>query len=459
MNQEKFEKLLNAPIFYITNDPERALGLESRLPNFHIVCTDHNPTVDALLIENKRVFSLAGELGEEKPIFRNSNKLLQHSATQAYIEEHTKEGETPNIMVFKVAPNIERTCEKLGYNLLNTSALLNRTFENKIPQYKELSKAGINFPKTIISKLKDVDWGELSETLGTEIVIQFDRGHTGLGTFFLNSEQELQKLIQKFPNREVRIASKIEGEAWTINAAVTRHGIAMSGLSYQITGIQGITDQKGGTVGNDWSKVNMLTIEALTAIEQETRNIGKTMQDKGYKGLFGIDFIITPTGEVVVIEINARQPASTGMHTKLMLRENQIPLMLLHIAEFLFEDSEMYDSYIEKVIGYKPSPATISSQNSEGLKGTTASQVIARKLKEPEVSKYSQIQAGIYDNNGEWRTRGYSIEQISNNGTLLVLRQFNNELIKPGYEIIRFQGLMPYEQLLDEVDQILEKMK
>jgi predicted ATP-grasp superfamily ATP-dependent carboligase len=73
-----------------------------------------------------------------------------------------------------------------------------------------------------------------------------------------------------------------------------------------------------------------------------------TMQSAGYKGLFGLDFVIDKSGQVFLIEINARQPASTGFHTKLLLKESKIPLNLLHIAEFLFEnDEESNKSYIE----------------------------------------------------------------------------------------------------------------
>ncbi|MCA9375349.1 hypothetical protein KC622_03395, partial [Candidatus Dojkabacteria bacterium] len=129
-------------IFFFCTDPERALGLERLLPNFHIVCIDGGDIVEAMREKNVKIFSLSEELDNPNPIKRNTNVLLQNRKAQEYIKRNTSEQSEPSIMVFKVAPNIERTCEKLGYNLLNTSSKLNRKFELKISQYQSLSLPG-----------------------------------------------------------------------------------------------------------------------------------------------------------------------------------------------------------------------------------------------------------------------------------------------------------------------------
>lgn len=461
MNSEKpkegktYNNKVTAPIFYLTNDPERALGLERLLPNFHVVCIDHNPMVDAMLLQEIKVFSLAGELQEDRPIYRNTNRLLQHTSVQRYIEQNTPNNEIPNIMVFKIAPNIEKTAEKLGYRLLNTPAKLNRRFEGKISQYEVLSKVDVRFPKTVIGRMEELSYDNLKNKLGKSFILQFDRGHTGLGTLFISSANEYADLQTKFPRRKIRVAEHITGKAWTINAAISPYGIAYGGLSYQITGLKGFTEQVGGTVGNDWSKVDELSESSINQIETETKKIGATMETDGYFGLFGIDFVITDEGEVYVIEVNARQPASTGMHTKLMLRENQIPLMLMHIAHFMTENTEEYDEFIRLAIGYAPNVQALSGQNSEGLKAIHASQVIARKLETGD-SILAKAIPGVY--RGDERVgNGISIQDLSNKGDYLLSKQYNYDLIKTGYEVCRVQSLKTHEEVIEFMNNLHNK--
>lgn len=442
-------------IFYLCNDPERALGLEKVLSNYHIVCTDNNPMVDALIADGVKIFSLARHLQEDKPIFRNSNRLLQHSAVQQYIKENTPPNETPNIMVFKIAPNIERSATTLGYKVLNTSAELNRKFENKIPQYQTLTKEGVNFPKTVITNLANATYEGLTKELGEDIVIQFNRGHTGLGTIFLRDGEHLEKLAANFRSRDIRAAQKIEGQPWTINACVTRHGVVHGGLSYQITGVEGITDQLGGTVGNDWSKLDMLSSELKNQIDKETIKIGEAIAKEGYKGLFGVDFITTDSGELYTIEVNARQPASTGIHNKMMLQDKRVPLSMLHIAEFLYDDDNTYRDFIKIHIGNDVTRESLFLQNRDEMNSRDVSQIIIRKLLEKESIDLSKHPAGIYEGTKHLKD-GYSIEQLGDPKEMLLLKQFNDELVSKGHELARVQAITNHEEVLKAI-QLLQQ--
>src|SRR5690349_9423847 len=119
-------------IFYICNDHERALGLERKFPNLHIICIDDNSILEYLSYYGFKVFSLEQKLGKKNTIYRNSHKLLQHRLSQEYIRENTPEDKTPYVMFFKIAPNIEHLCKELGFKLLNTPAFYNRKYENKL---------------------------------------------------------------------------------------------------------------------------------------------------------------------------------------------------------------------------------------------------------------------------------------------------------------------------------------
>ena len=455
-------KTKEAPVFFITNDPERALGLENVLNNYHIVCIDHGDIVDYMEKSGVKIFCLEKKLGKKNIIFRNSNRLLNHELTQKYIKENSDGN--GYLMTFKISSAFEKTAKKMGFQILNTSAELNKKYENKISQYETLSKENINFPQTLILSLGESNYEEIIKKLDKEIVVQFDRGHTGKGTIFINTEEEFKDLSSKFPNRTVRVSQKIEGQAVTINACVTRVGILVSGLSFQITGIPELVNTKGGTVGNDFDYVKSISEEQKVGISEETKKIGRAMQASGYLGLFGVDFILAD-GKIYVIEVNARQPASVPFFNILQSINEQIPLSLFHVASFLGLNFEVkIADYNRKVLGH-----------------ISAGQVFLRNNTEDTVTIGTSMKSGIYrlqsDNTAiDWKTgiskkdvifvdeqrdrpliykeEAYTLKNKSRG--MLVLVQSKDKEINPGNEIARIQLL---QGLVDDNGDLLDWAK
>jgi hypothetical protein len=75
------------------------------------------------------------------------------------------------------------------------------------------------------------------------------------------------------------------------------------------------------------------------------------MREQGYLGLFGMDLIVMPGGGHKFIEINARQPASIPMYTRMQRLAGLVPLSLLHIVEFLGIDYQLdLAKYLEQAL-------------------------------------------------------------------------------------------------------------
>ncbi len=435
------------PIFFVCNDPERALGLENIIDDYHIICSDNNPFLETAIEKGVKVFSLARKEKNTNPIFRNSNKLLQNIKVQEYIKKNTPKGAKANIIVFKVSLQIEKTCEKLGYELLNTTSALNKRFELKISQYNNLKKLKSAFPKTIISTLNNTTYSKLKSALGEKMVIQYNRGHTGNSTVFINDEKKFDEEKKMYRNRLARIAQYIDGDIYTINACITRFGIAYGGISYQITGIKGLTSKKGGTIGNDWGYPKKITEKNSAKIKDMLLKLENELQSSDYKGLFGIDFVITPKQRVYLIEINARQPASTPMHTKLMLNEEFIPLQAFHLAEFLFKDNSSYirflNKYFNKGLADSNIARYIQEQNKLAIIPIEASQIFFRNIKSKRCKILKNISQGIYTQNKDKLlkiSQGYNIQDIIM-GEHLILATQTEQYISPDHEIARIQTL------------------
>ncbi len=293
-------------IVYVTRDLERALGVHDHTEGFSIV-TNFDSSAKA---------SLASELvmiENEKSL--DTRELLAHPDAIAHINKQT----SPAIVVFKPSKQIERISAEQGWNLLNPSSDLSSDVENKVSAVHWLGELAKLLPAHHLAVLGDVDW------YGTPFILQFNRAHTGSGTHLIESQAQLDALKTKFPARDVRIVEVVDGPMFTSNNIVHAGGVLVGNVSYQITGLTPFTDNPFATIGNDWAYAH----ERFDAdLHEQHRGIveliGEKLRYHGYKGLFGVDVILDNTsGKLMLIEINARQPASTTFES--MLQRAQDP--------------------------------------------------------------------------------------------------------------------------------------
>ncbi|MCA9382427.1 hypothetical protein KC660_03410, partial [Candidatus Dojkabacteria bacterium] len=247
IQEEINKKINNRPIFYITKDYEKALGLEGLLPYLTMI-TPHQRFVSKTKLKLQEF-----EIESQKA---STYRILQNSKVEEFIKS---KDENALIQVFKINSQIERVSNENNFILLNPKSKLNLLFEQKISQYELLSQAGTNFPTTIITMLKDVNFNELKDNLGSPFVVQFNSSHTGSGTIFIDNEVTLTELQEKFPNRTVRIAKFVEGKTYTLNCVIYNSKTYFGGLSLQLTGLEKFSKNKGATVGNDWGRAKDLS--------------------------------------------------------------------------------------------------------------------------------------------------------------------------------------------------------
>ena len=261
-------------IIYVTKDRERAEGMP----------------------ENERYSILSGD-GTESTL-----ELLQNSNLP----------KDSNILVFKNSIQIEKLCREKKWRLLNPSAILSEKIENKITQTEWLGDLTNFLPEHSITITKNINEKY-------PFIIQWAHSHTGDGTLYIQRENELQEIIRKFPEREVRLTKYIKGPMFTMNIVVRKDDILLGNISYQITGISPFTENPMSTIGNDWSLPHsILSKNHIKEFNNIALTIGKKMQPEGWKGLFGIDVIYDEERDkLFLIEINARQPASATYESQL----------------------------------------------------------------------------------------------------------------------------------------------
>lgn len=300
---------------YVARDIERALGKTPK--DGYYIITNRNPHSESIhklypnhvfLIDSNEIDKI---LGTNKIL--DTYELLILPEVADIIMKLNAE-----ILVFKNTIHIEAVCKEKGWKLLNPSAVLSEKVENKITQVQWLDELASLLPPHKIQFVKDIVWDK------KPFILQWSHGHTGDGTILISNEKDLANLREKFPHRDARITDFIKGPMFTANIVVTDKEILIGNISYQITGMLPFTENAFSTIGNDWSIPHTILSEAHTeTFDEIAKKVGKKMQKEGWRGLFGIDVIHDEEKDMMhLIEINARQPASTTFESELQSHVN-----------------------------------------------------------------------------------------------------------------------------------------
>ncbi len=320
MPATKAAKSKPSPVIYVTRDIERALGMNPGKMNLN------GKEIEYFIVANKTPYS--AEIRSKYPdhvFLIEKNNDNESALLDTYdllvdenVEEFISEKRNPGVIVFKNTNRIEEYCARKKWRLLNPSAELSEKIENKISQVAWLGDLAAYLPEHEVIKVADIVWGKFN-TDKAPFIIQWAHSHTGDGTALVRSEKELQVIKDKFPARDARISAFIKGPMFTANICVAKPNIFIGNISYQITGVLPFTDNPFSTIGNDWSVPHsVLSPENIAEFNEIALAIGNKMSASGWRGLFGIDCIYDEERDSVhLIEINARQPASTTYESQL----------------------------------------------------------------------------------------------------------------------------------------------
>jgi predicted ATP-grasp superfamily ATP-dependent carboligase len=359
----------NEKIAYITRDIERAEGMEPS-ENYLIVSngTSNGPVNGSvLLIESSTVLDTA--------------ELLEQDKARKFIIDNNA-----SVLVFKNTPRIEAICKMNGWNLLNPPSALAEKIENKITQVEWLGDWAKYLPPHSVSTAKDLKRGS------QPLVVQWAHGHTGEGTILVNSQSGLRAIQEKFPERMARAANFVKGLSFTVNIIAAPNKILVGNISYQITGLKPFTDNQFSTVGNDWSVTRIILSESeIGFIESLANKIGEKMRESGWRGLFGIDVIKDEEHkQIYLIEINARQPASTTFES--FLQNPRAALGIKEITVFKAHLLALQGKSVNQPLIQINDGAQIIQRVTNNVKNIPADVIGSLRLKGYQVISYQNIE-------------------------------------------------------------------
>lgn len=427
------------PIFYVTNIVDRGIGLENIIPNYHIICIDHDDEVDYLEKAGAKIFCLEKKFGKKNVIFRSSAILLDQDVVKKYIKDNTPPGVQAAVVVFKPSLAAEKIASENNWKFLNNPTALSKGIEDKFNFLFIAKSLHIRIPDA-----ETIDFGRLSywelKKYYDYFVIQLKSGYAGNSTFFIRSNDDYHNLMdtifrdpfskKTFP---VKVSKFIHGVPATINACVTSGDIYIGKPCYQITGEELCTNNRSTTCGNDWGALS-LSAKASREITEITQKIGQYLKEKEYKGIFGLDFIVADKNDdVYLIEINPRFVASIPFYTKLEIKNSVFPMFALHFLDFLGIEYEI-----------SPSAKELFGKNVSAILG---SQLVLRNKERKICIPSEEVPSGVYrlkSDKIDFLRPGYSPLDLKEPNEFIILAASKGRRIKSENEAARIESLSSF---------------
>ena len=281
--------------FFITPDIQTAIGALSVDPEIIIVCIDKSSVITKLKEQGYKIFSYQQETGNT--ILRNSKLLLMQQETKHFINSFDG---AKQFIFFKPLILPDKLLSDYGFpTILNNDAILSAQIENKL----YVKNFDVKTP-TEITEIKEYP-----------VVLQFETGYAGNSTFVVHDEKDLHTLIS-LKKDKYKIVEYVENYGtYTNNCFCDEKKVFISQPFFQYTGIKGLTRTKLGSCGNNF--YTDLSDDIKDEIKVYSKKIGEHLIKIGYKGAFGIDFVLSQKNELFVIEINPRFTASISFFTQL----------------------------------------------------------------------------------------------------------------------------------------------
>ena len=366
-------------------------------------------------------------LGKTKAYGNNVPKLMR---SKKFIEDFKNDPKRKYVMYSPIDPPYK--VNPLAY--LMNSPTIAHAYENKRYFRDEFSDL-IRMPEYEIRYMNELDraasYQELADRYGS-FMLQDEESSGSKGTYAIKSQDdyvEAIKSLKKYSRgRTIVVSQYIKGEPASIQVCITKYGIFNGGIQRQLidsqyltnTSLEGATKWCGGEVGDVYPDIVHHQTQEIASI------VGSELASHGYKGVFGIDLLITPDNEVYSIEINARLTGYSHLISDLQIENGKIPFMLLHALE---------------LGNYEYTVTDTEALPSRGRYDKPASLMILNNPLDRELVLKHYIKPGVYSQKGnriKYVKPGFTLSDLSTDDQMLIMsRHGQDDPIEAGRRVLK----------------------
>jgi len=227
----------------------------------------------------------------------------------------------------------QQTCLNLGMFGGHQAA-----FEHK--PWMESSLASIGVPRVPWTYIADEDQ-EDARAMARKGPVMLRRSRTSGGAGLVRVD-DVTQLVAAWPRAEeafVSVTPYLE-DVLPVNIGATawEGGVTIHPPSVQLVGLPSCVVRPFGYCGNDFGLARNLDPAILDQIEHSVEAIGNWLRQHGYRGTFGVDFLVHD-GQALFMEVNPRFQGSSRSSALLVREIDEGCLFLEHIAALLGLDA------------------------------------------------------------------------------------------------------------------------
>lgn len=213
-------------------------------------------------------------------------------------------------------------------------------FENKV-WLRETFGDTLRFPPffiTSLDMLRKMSITDCLEKLGAaSLVIQHPTQTGGRGTYHAATQRDFDSCVQSLAD-SLRSSDKLVvsqalsmPQERTIQACVANGSVFVGPAQAQLVGQPSLVSSRRGDIQFCGGRIDtgLMNDTQYKLASQAAQIVGGRLKDEGYKGIFGMDFLVS-NGELYLLEVN---PRLTGLSTLLAFIQHDVPFLLLHILE------------------------------------------------------------------------------------------------------------------------------
>ncbi|MDR1187985.1 MAG: ATP-grasp domain-containing protein [Bifidobacteriaceae bacterium] len=237
-------------------------------------------------------------------------------------------------------------------------------FEHK--PWVEVAVAKMGIPTLGWRYVADEEQLDVPMLLGAgPVVVRPSRGSGGTG---ITKAEGIAELVRSWPHGEEFFASVspyLDGcISMNVGAVVWDDGVTIHHPSVQLIGIPGCTRREFGYCGNDFAAVKQMGNTVIRQMEHQTRRIGDWARSQGYRGAFGVDFMVQGD-RLLFTEMNPRMQGSTRLSSRLSALSEQPCILLDHVAALLHLSTPIRPS-LPELVDMAPDAAQVMLHNLSG---------------------------------------------------------------------------------------------
>jgi hypothetical protein len=402
-------------------------------------CCDFGEAYARLWTE-KSLFSVEKNLGGRENWGNQDLEMLWEGPTREQIETYIGGVNEPiNTVCYRSLKVLEKDRR---FRVLAPPLMLKDLFDDKLRQLELFSMLGVKTPVTFVCPLNKTTFSKAAEILDGSFVVQPPVGSSGENTYFVNNEIDFERVKDIFePAQRVKLSKYLPVPSLNGHCVVLKTPEGLRSIaacpSVQIVGTHGCTSRAEVYCGNDFSAAGSVPKSIREEICTIMEKIGLFMGDKGFLGLFGMDFLLDGD-EVLALEINPRFQGSTMLLSLLQVDRGEIPLAALHVMQFMGLIEELTQDFLEQSKRSYRTP----------YKGA---HLIVHSLKDEPYCIEHDIKAGIYTlvNNSIERVRnGTTYRDIKSPNEWCILGNLPKMATKI-YKEARFAMIQTRESVLD----------